>query len=108
MKKGEIWIIDIESASGHEQEGLRPAVVVADVVGPVVSVIPCTSNLESLRFPFTLQINPTNQNGLDRLSVAIIFQLRAIDRKKFKKKIGFLENKESNNIDLLIKKMLKI
>ena len=86
MKKGEIWIIDIESASGHEQEGLRPAVVVADVVDPVVSVIPCTSNLESLRFPFTLQINPTNQNGLDRLSVAIIFQLRAIDRKKFKKK----------------------
>ena len=42
MKKGEIWIVDMGSSNGHEQVGLRPAVIVADVVNPVVTIIPCT------------------------------------------------------------------
>ena len=93
MKKGEIWIVDMGSSNGREQVGLRPAVIVADVVNPVVTIIPCTSNLDSLRFPFTFEIMPSAHNGLDRNSVAIIFQLRAIDRKKLKKKIGELDKR---------------
>jgi len=106
MKKGEIWIVDIGSTGGHEQQGIRPAVIVADVVGSVVTIIPCTSNLDSLRFPFTAQLDPSLKNGLNLASVAVIFQLRAIDKKKLKTKIGFLEKKEIKEIDAMMKKML--
>ena len=56
MKKGEIWIIDIGKMGGREQEGIRPAVVVADVVGTIATVIPCTANAVSLiKLPTDLQ-----------------------------------------------------
>ena len=63
MKKGEIWIVDIGSTGGHEQQGVRPAVIIADVVGSVVTIIPCTSNLDSLHFPFTLQFRQTRSKN---------------------------------------------
>ena len=106
MKKGEIWIVDIGSTGGHEQQGVRPAVVVADVVGSVATIIPCTSNLDSLRFPFTLQVEPSLKNGLDLASVIVGFQLRAIDKNKLKTKIGFLGKIEIKEIDVMMKKML--
>ena len=108
MKKGEIWVVNMGSTGGHEQEGTRPAVVIADVVGTVITIIPCTSNIESLRFPFTLEIEPSKINGLDKKSIAVIFQLRAIDKNKLKNRIGSLEKKEIKNIDILMKKMLGI
>ncbi|OGI60759.1 hypothetical protein A2641_00440 [Candidatus Nomurabacteria bacterium RIFCSPHIGHO2_01_FULL_37_25] len=108
MKKGEIWIVDIGSTGGHEQQGIRPAVVIADVVGSVTTIIPCTSNLDSLRFPFTVQLEPSLKNGLSFASVVVIFQLRAIDKKKLKAKIGFLGKTEIKEIDVMMKKMLGI
>jgi mRNA interferase MazF len=108
MRKGEIWVVDIGSSGGHEQEGLRPAIIIADVVGPIVTIIPFTSNIDSLRFPFTFEIVPSSQNGLDRNSVAVIFQLRAIDRRKLKKKVGKLDKKELKEINSLMKKMLGV
>jgi len=106
MKKGEIWVVNMGSTDGHEQEGTRPAVVIADVVGSVITVIPCTSNLESLRFPFTLAVEPSSKNGLAKMSVAVVFQLRAIDKSKLKNKIGVLDKKAVKSINVLMKKML--
>ena len=105
MRKGEVWIVDIASSGGHEQEGLRPAIIMADIIGPIVTIIPCTSNMESLRFPFTFEIIPSIKNGLNKNSVAVIFQLRAIDRKKLRNKIGLLNKKEIKTVDNFIKKM---
>ena len=106
MKKGEVWIVNMGSTDGHEQDGTRPAVVIADVVGVVITIIPCTSNLESLRFPFTIEIEPSKIIGLDKKSVAVVFQLRAIDKNKLKNRIGVLDKKDIKFIDILMKKML--
>ena len=108
MKKGEIWRLDMGVTDGHEQAGIRPAVIIADVVGTVVTIIPCTSNLDALRFPFTVRINPDSKNGLNMDSIAITFQLRAIDKKRLKNKIGILESKELKEIDSILKKILKL
>ncbi len=85
MKKGEIWIVDIPQLGGHEQEGLRPAIVLADTPTSVAIVIPCTSNSHALRFPYTLLIEPSAMNGLSTPSVALILHIRAIDKKTLKK-----------------------
>lgn len=44
MKKGEIWLVNPGSPGGHEQSGMRPAVIFSDVVARLVMVVPLTSN----------------------------------------------------------------
>ena len=107
MHKGEVWIVEIPGLNGHEQEGIRPAIVLADNSG-LAAVIPCTSNLQALRFPFTIAIDPSKRNGLAVSSVALVLQIRAIDKKRLKKQIGLLEKETLKNINSMLKKMLDI
>ena len=74
----------------------------------VVMIVPFTSNLQALRFTHTINVHPTDGNGLIQESVALVFQLRAIDQKRLKKKIGSLEQKSLNKIDTMIKDILKL
>jgi len=72
------------SRNGHEQRGRRPAVILQDeqYAGelPVVLVLPLTTTRAAMRFAGTALIQPTAENGLRQGSVALVFQLRAIDR----------------------------
>jgi mRNA interferase MazF len=106
MKKGEIWIIDIPGFGGHEQKGRRPAILLADTVTSIVMIIPCTSNVQALRFPFTLRINASKSNGLEAHTIALVLQLRAIDKKRLVKKIGVLEQSHVKEINRIIKQFL--
>lgn len=106
MKKGEIWIIDIPGLGGHEQQGLRPAVILADTTTSIVMVIPCTSNMQALRFPHTLRINASKRNNLETQTIALVLQLRAIDKKRLIKKVGTLENAYLKEINRMIKQFL--
>jgi mRNA-degrading endonuclease toxin of MazEF toxin-antitoxin module len=46
---------------------------------PTILVIPLTTQLASLRFPGTVLVDPDQNNGLRRSSVALVFQLAAVD-----------------------------
>jgi mRNA interferase MazF len=108
MKKGEIWVVDIPELGGHEQIGTRPAVIVADTKSSVVVIIPCTSNPQALRFPHTLLIMPNNENGLKTPSIALVLQIRAIDKRRLKKKIGFIGKPALSEIDKIARRLLKL
>ena len=62
MKKGEIWLVDLPYSGGQEQEGLRPAVIFANIEIGITTVIPLTSNLQSLRFQYTHSIEKSKIN----------------------------------------------
>lgn len=108
MKKGEIWLVELPYSSGQEQEGLRPAIIFASTEIGMITLIPLTSNLQSLRFQYVYTIEKSKINGLGADSAALIFQLRAIDSKRLKKKIGELENKHLLNINKLIIEYLSL
>lgn len=108
MNKGEIWLVDLPSSDGREQSGLRPVTVLAETEVNIAIVLPFTSNLQALRFPHTFQLKPTKKNGLTALSVALIFQMRAIDKIRLKRKVGDLEDSSLKAIDHMIKKLLKL
>jgi len=61
MKKGDVCIIDLVAGVGHEQYSQRPAILISDTKTSIVVVIPLTSNLEALRFPYTLAILPNKK-----------------------------------------------
>jgi mRNA interferase MazF len=108
MTKGEIWTTILPRSDGHEQYGERPAVIVADPLSSLAMVIPCTSNLAALRFPHTLRIAPTEENGLTTPSIVLAFQLRAIDKKRLDKKIGVLEAAHLDELNKTLKTMLAL
>jgi mRNA interferase MazF len=99
MTRGDVIIVDIPTHSGHtghEQIGFRPAIVVQSDVNdsdlPTTMIIPFTSNLQAMRFPHTILINPSPHNGLSAPSVLLAFQLRAIDKRRIGNIVGRLEN----------------
>jgi mRNA interferase MazF len=95
MKRGEVWRVRLPSVPGHTQVGIRPAVIVqedqATVRLPTVLIVPFTSAQTALRFPGTLAVQPDGQNGLTIPSVALVFQLTAIDRSNCLLPLGILD-----------------
>jgi mRNA interferase MazF len=108
MTKGEIWTTVLPRSDGHEQYGERPAVIVADPLSSLALVIPCTSNLAALRFPYTLRVSPTEENGLTIPSIVLAFQLRAIDKKRLNKKIGVLDAAHLDELNKTLKTMMAL
>lgn len=109
MARGDIILVALPFSDRREESGNRPAIAIQadDTYSPMLMVIPLTSSLASLRFPFTVKINPSSQNGLTVTSVAMIFQLRAIDPKRIICKIGELESVYLLQVDTEIWRMLK-
>ena len=112
MALGDVLWIDFPELpqSGREQSDRRPAVAVeAELPGidlPIVMVVPFTSNLAALRFPYTVRIEVSPHNGLTKPSVALCFQLRAIDRKRVVGKAGTLNPNDLGRIRSELKRLL--
>ena len=102
-------LITLPISDGREQSGKRPAVAVqTDVAGePMLMIAPVTSNLAAARFAFSVQIEPTKENGLTQKSIVMIFQMRAIDKNRIVKKIGRLSDENIEKLDAEIWRMLK-
>ena len=108
MNSGEMWFVEIPSTNGHEQSGLRPVIVLSEVDADIVIIVPFTSNLQALRYPNTIEVQPSKENGLKTTSVALVFQIRAIDKKRMKEKTGNLEETQLKEVNRILKQILKI
>lgn len=107
--RGDVLLVGLPESDKREEKGNRPAIAVqTDVANsPMLMIVPVTSSLGALRFAFTVRIEPSEQNGLTLPSVAMVFQLRAIDRKRIIQKIGELELQYLALVDAEIWQMLK-
>lgn len=108
MEKGEIWLTNLPQQVGKEQIGKRPALIVADTKTSLMIVIPLTANLETSKYFNVVKVEPSSQNGLDKISMALLFQMRAIDRKRLIHKLGILENFKMNEIDGKLRELLRL
>ncbi|MBC8103847.1 MAG: type II toxin-antitoxin system PemK/MazF family toxin [Cytophagales bacterium] len=74
--------------------GRRPAVILqtasASAVLSTVLIVPLTSRQAAFRSPGTVFIDAESQNGLARASVALVFQLTAIDAQNLRTRLGSL------------------
>ncbi|MFH1649245.1 MAG: type II toxin-antitoxin system PemK/MazF family toxin [Candidatus Woesearchaeota archaeon] len=108
MNRGEVWFVELPSTQTHEQAGKRPAIVLTEPIANIITVIPTTSNVQALRFPYTSEIKPSKEHGLNELSIALVFHIRAIDRKRLLNKIGEISKAEQNAINLMLKTFLHL
>lgn len=107
---GDIHWIELPPASDHEQSGRRPAVIVQDQAYagllPVVLVVPLTTATSTLRFPGTLLIPPDPENGLREPWVALVFQMRAVDRRRIGGRVGAVSGEVLAGIFAALDKLL--
>jgi len=106
IRKGDICFVNLTGAFGHEQSGVRPAVVLALTKTSIAIVIPLTTNFDALRFAHTLTIEATKQNGLTKDSAALLFHIRAIDSKRIEQKCGHVEAAVQRDIDDGLRELL--
>lgn len=106
MTRGEVWRVRIPSAPDHAQTGQRPAIIVQDSIYvaslPTVLIVPFTSTLSAARFDGTLVVQPDHQNGLTQPSVALVFQLRALDQRDCLHFLGTLDTATLDQVFALL------
>ena len=98
MRRGEIYLADLEPSRGAEANKRRPVVIVsndganarATTLGQgVVTVVPVTSNVTRV-LPFQTLLEP-KETGLSRPSKAQAEQVRSIDVRRLGPRIGQLQ-----------------
>jgi len=92
IQRGQGWLADLGQPRGHEQAYKRPVVILQiDSLNYLntVMVVPLTSRTDRGNSATTVSVHPS-EGGLDRPSVALCHQLRALDARKLESHLGEL------------------
>ena len=94
VKRGDIFYADLSPVVGSEQGGVRPVLIVQNDVGnkfsPTVIVAAITSQINKAKLPTHIEIM-ADDYGLSRDSVILLEQIRTIDKKRLRERIGRLD-----------------
>ncbi len=92
MQPGDVYQVNYPKGDGHEQSGTRPSIVLQDdsiaSASPLVLALPLTTTAGVTRYPGVVFVSADGKNGLRADSYAMVFQLRATDRRRFLNRIG--------------------
>lgn len=93
-----VFVVDLDPAVGSEQAGRRPVLVisreVANAALPVVTVLPVTSHRQGRRVYPNEALLPAGTGGLDRDSVVMAHQIRAVSKRRLSARLGTIEDQE--------------
>lgn len=102
VKRGEIYYADLNPVVGSEQGGMRPVLVIQNDKGnmysPTVIVAAITSKPNKKPLPTHIEL-PPQIIGLDKTSVVLTEQIRTIDKKRLREKIGYLDDANMEKVD---------
>lgn len=105
MKKGDIYYADLSPVVGSEQGGNRPVLIVQNDVGnrysPTVIVAAITSQTGKVNLPTHIRIS-MQESGLPKNSVALLEQIRTIDKSRLKQYVGRISKGEMAMVDKAI------
>ena len=105
VKRGDIYYADLSPVVGSEQGGLRPVLIVQNDVGnkysPTVIAAAITSKLGKTRLPTHIDVYG-EKAGLQRDSVVLLEQIRTIDKRRLKEKMGHLDDHMMQAVDAAI------
>lgn len=106
MLRGEIWLVDLNPATGSESNKRRPAVIVsndrANITATrlrrgVVTVVPVTSNVERV-YPFQVLLQ-ADRTGLKVDSKAQAEQVRSVAVQRVLGRLGSLSKEQLDQLD---------
>ncbi|MBQ8443998.1 MAG: type II toxin-antitoxin system PemK/MazF family toxin [Clostridia bacterium] len=102
IKRGEIYYADLSPVVGSEQGGVRPVLVVQNDVGnkysPTVIVSAITSQLGKAKLPTHIDLSAEEYN-LPKNSVALLEQIRTLDKRRLQEKVTTLSPSKMREIN---------
>ncbi|MBE6620125.1 MAG: type II toxin-antitoxin system PemK/MazF family toxin [Ruminococcaceae bacterium] len=105
VKRGDIYYADLSPVVGSEQGGLRPVLIIQNDVGnrysPTVIAAAITSRLSKTRLPTHIDVF-ADRVGLVKDSVILLEQVRTLDKRRLKEKMGHLDEGLMRQVDRAI------
>ena len=102
IKRGEIQYADLSPVVGSEQGGIRPVLIVQNDIGnkysPTVIVAAITSQLGKAKLPTHIELS-AEQYNLPKNSVALLEQIRTLDKKRLQEKVTTLSMDKMNEVN---------
>ena len=102
MKRGDIYYADLSPVVGSEQGGVRPVLIVQNDVGnrysPTVIAAAITSQKEKSKLPTHIELDSKNC-GLSKDSVVLLEQIRTIDKRRLREKMGSLDENSMSQVN---------
>ncbi|MBE6875443.1 MAG: type II toxin-antitoxin system PemK/MazF family toxin [Ruminococcus sp.] len=102
VKRGEIYYADLSPVVGSEQGGIRPVLIVQNDVGnrhsPTVIAAAITSRLDKAKLPTHISLEAASC-GLQKDSIVLLEQIRTLDKKRLKDRMGSLDSSAMNRVD---------
>lgn len=98
IRRGDIFYADLRPVVGSEQGGIRPVLIVQNDIGnkhsPTTIVILLTTKDKKASLPTHVSLHKEQCEGLLQDSVILCEQMRTIDKRRIKDKVGRI-NEES-------------
>ena len=102
IKRGDLYYADLSPVVGSEQGGVRPVLIIQNDIGnkysPTVIIAAITSQINKAKLPTHIEIS-ANEYGLNKDSVILLEQIRTIDKKRIREKIGCLDDNVMLKVD---------
>lgn len=109
VKRGDVFLVDLNPVVGTEQAGIRPALVIqidrANEKSPHTIIIPFTTRIREPVLPSHVKI-PADVGGLTRDSVILCEQIRVIDKRRLVRKPGNIGEENLQKVAIALKVIL--
>ena len=104
IRRGDIFYADLSPIVGSEQGGIRPVLIVQNDIGnrfsPTTIVAVISTKMEKSKIPTHILISTLKEiTELPRSSVILFEQIRTIDKRRIKEKIGYIGYEMVDKID---------
>lgn len=94
VKRGDIYYADLSPVVGSEQGGLRPVLIIQNDIGnrysPTVIAAAITSRMGKNKLPTHIEVY-AGKVGLSKDSVILLEQIRTLDKRRLREKMGHLD-----------------
>lgn len=105
VRRGDIYYADLSPVVGSEQGGMRPVLIVQNDIGnrysPTVIAAAITSQTGKARLPTHITLHGSGC-GLTKDSVILLEQIRTIDKKRLRERMGKLDEDMMSRVDSAI------
>ncbi len=105
VRRGDIYYADLSPVVGSEQGGLRPVLIIQNDIGnrysPTVIAAAITSRMSKTRLPTHIDIY-AEEVGLAKDSVILLEQIRTLDKRRLKEKMGHLDDGTMDHVNTAI------
>jgi mRNA interferase MazF len=102
VKRGDIFYADLSPVVGSEQGGIRPVIIIQNDIGnkysPTVIISAITSQINKAKLPTHVEIS-SEEYGLNKDSVVLLEQIRTLDKRRLKEKIGHMSDRDMEKVD---------